>query len=88
MDGWCREIGLKPKPTGLDYNIDYLQKFITQQGMYQGILYRAGAVTSADAVDYFVWRYWSKSGPTSGALGLGVGGKGDKSGDPDVDRMI
>jgi len=88
MDGYAREIGLKPKPTGLDYNIDYLQKFITQQGMHTGILYRAGAVTSADAVDYFVWRYWSKSGPTSGALGLDVNGKGDKSGDPDVDRLI
>ncbi len=88
IDGWCRDIGLKPKPTGLDYNIDYLTRFITEKGNYEGILYRAGAVTSADAVDYFVWRYWSKAGPTSGALGMDINGKGDNSGDPEVDTMI
>ena len=39
-------------------------------------------------MDFFVWRYWSKAGPTSGALGFDVNGKGDDSGDPAVDQLI
>ncbi|HLF76394.1 MAG TPA: ABC transporter substrate-binding protein [Dehalococcoidia bacterium] len=88
LDGWARDLGLKPVPTGIDYNIEYLTKFVVAQGKHEGILYRAGAVSSQDPVDYYVWRYWSKSGPTSGALGADSKGAGDLSGDPEVDSLI
>jgi peptide/nickel transport system substrate-binding protein len=88
LDGWLRDIGLKPQPKPIDYNIEYLTKFVVAQGKHEGILYRAGAVSSQDPVDYYTWRYWSKSGPTSGALGLDVKGAGDLSGDPEVDSLI
>jgi ABC-type transport system substrate-binding protein len=86
-DAFQREIGNKPVPKGLDYNIDYLQRFITKQGKYEGILYRLGATSSPDPVDYYVWRYWSKAGPTSGAIFLGEG-SGDSARDAQVDSMI
>jgi peptide/nickel transport system substrate-binding protein len=86
-DAFKREIGLKPVPTGLDYNIDYLQKYITQQGKIQGTFYRLGAVSSPDPVDYYVWRYWSKAGPTSGAIFTGEGSD-ESAGDPKVDDLI
>jgi peptide/nickel transport system substrate-binding protein len=86
-DAFKQEIGLRPKPTGLDYNIDYLIKFITEKGKFPGTLYRLGAVTSPDSVDYYVWRYWSKAGPTSGAIFTGEG-SGDSAGDPKVDELI
>jgi ABC-type transport system substrate-binding protein len=88
-DAFKREIGLKPSPKGLDYNIDYLQKYITQQAKYEGTLYRLGAVSSPDPVDYYVWRYWSKAGPTSGAIFTGEGSEasgGDKKVDDYIER--
>jgi len=86
-DAFQREIGLKPVAKGLDYNIDYLQKFITKQGKFEGTLYRLGATSSPDPVDYYVWRYWSKAGPTSGALFSGEGSD-IPGGDKKVDDFI
>ncbi|HLF79074.1 MAG TPA: hypothetical protein VJB57_16455, partial [Dehalococcoidia bacterium] len=82
------EVGLKPVPKPIDYNLDYLPKVVTAQGKFEGWAYRFGATSSADPVDYYVWRYHSKSGATSGALGFDVGNKGDQSGDPQVDALI
>ena len=88
LNGWANEVGFKTNADGIDYNTEYLKNFITQQGKHDGWLYRRGAVSSPDPVDFFVWRYWSKSGPTSGALGYDVNGRGDQSGDPEVDSLI
>ncbi len=90
MDNYARELGFDITNNPLDYNLDYLPKFITQQGQFEGILYGIGAVTSDDITDYYLWRYYSKTGATSGQLGFGGtdGSLGDKSGDPDVDAMI
>ena len=87
MDSFNRELGLKPQSVPLDYNIDYLPKYVTMRGQHEGIAFTLGAVTSADPVDYFVWRYYSKSGATSGAI-FGDVGSGDGAGDPKVDAFI
>jgi ABC-type transport system substrate-binding protein len=81
------EIGLKPKSEPLDYNLGYLPNLVTKRGQHEGIGFTLGAVTSADAVDYFVWRYYSKSGATSGAI-FGDIGSGAGAGDPKVDEFI
>jgi ABC-type transport system substrate-binding protein len=90
MDQFARDIGLNIEALPLDYNLDYLPKYVTQQGKYTGILYGIGAVSSPDATDYFVWRFYGKSGATSGALGHGGpnGSLGDQSGDVEVDALI
>ena len=90
MDQFARDIGLNIKATPLDYNLDYLPKYVTQQGKLSGMFYGIGAVTSPDPTDYFVWRFYSKSGATSGSLGFGGpdGSKGDQSGDVEADALI
>jgi ABC-type transport system substrate-binding protein len=90
MDQFARDVGLNIRATPLDYNLDYLPKYVTQQGKISGLFYGIGAVTSPDATDYFVWRFYSKSGATSGSLGFGGpdGSLGDQSGDPTIDALI
>jgi ABC-type transport system substrate-binding protein len=90
MDGYARALGFNVTNQPLDYNLDYLPKFITQEGQFEGILYGIGAVTSPDMTDYYLWRFYFKTGATSGQLGFGGpnGSKGDKSGDPEADSLI
>ena len=90
MDQFARDIGFNIKATPLDYNLDYLPKYVTQQGKISGLFYGIGAVTSPDPTDYYVWRFYSKSGATSGSLGFGGpdGSKGDQSGDVEIDALI
>jgi ABC-type transport system substrate-binding protein len=87
IESFNAEIGLRPKSDPIDYNLRYLPDFVTKRGQHQGIAITLGAVTSADSVDYFVWRYYSKSGATSGAI-FGDIGSGDGAGDPKVDDFI
>ena len=88
LDNWARDVGFRSTPKPIDYNLEYLPKIVTSRGKFDGWAYRFGATSSADPVDFFVWRYWSKAGPTSGALGFDAQGRGDDSGDPEVDRMV
>ena len=90
MDGYARSLGFNITSKPLDYNLDYLTSYVTEQGQFSGILYGIGAVTSADMVDYYLWRFYSKTGATSGQLGFGGedGSLGDMSGDPEVDTVI
>jgi peptide/nickel transport system substrate-binding protein len=94
MDQWARDVGFKVSAYPLDYNLDYLPKVVTQRGQFKiddmGWAYAIGAVSSPDPTDYYIWRYYSKSGATSGSLGHGGpdGSRGDGSGDPDVDTLI
>ena len=87
MNEFMRGIGLKPNASPIDYNLKYLPDFVTRQGNHEGVVYRIGAVTSPDAVDYYVWRFYSKAGATSGAVFTGPGG-GGLEGDPQVDTYI
>jgi ABC-type transport system substrate-binding protein len=90
MDNFIRSLGLTVASQTIIYNKDYLPHYVTQKGQFSGILYGIGATPSPDVTDYYVWKYYSKSGETSGALGYGGpdGSKGDGTGDPEVDGMI
>jgi ABC-type transport system substrate-binding protein len=90
MDGYARELGLNIVNEQLDYNTGYLPNFVTKRGQFEGILYGIGAVTSSDMTDYYLWRYYSKTGATSGQLGHGGpdGSLGDGSGDSEADALI
>jgi ABC-type transport system substrate-binding protein len=81
------ELGLKVSSDPIDYNLKYLPDFVTKRGQHEGICFTLGAVTSQDPVDYYVWRYYSKSGATSGAI-FGDIGSGAGEGDPKVDDLI
>lgn len=90
MDQYARDIGLNVVTTPIDYNLDYLPNYVTSQGQFSGMMYGIGAVTSQHPIDYWLWRFYSQSGPTSGSLGFGGpdGSLGDRSGDPELDRLI
>jgi ABC-type transport system substrate-binding protein len=79
VQNFAAEVGFKSTPVGIDYNTEYLTKFVTSRGQHDGILFRRGAISSPDAIDLYLWRYYSKSGATSGSIGFD---------DPEVDALI
>jgi len=87
IESFNAELGIKATSDPIDYNLKYLPDYVTKRGQHEGVLISLGAVTSPDSVDYFVWRYYSKSGATSGAI-FGDQGTGDGAGDAKVDDMI
>jgi ABC-type transport system substrate-binding protein len=87
IESFNQELGLKVSSDPLDYNLGYLPNYVTKRGQHEGVLIALGAVTSPDPVDYFVWRYYSKSGATSGAI-FGDIASGTGEGDPKVDDFI
>jgi ABC-type transport system substrate-binding protein len=87
IEAFNQELGLKPTSDPLDYNLGYLPNYVTKRGQHEGVLIALGAVTSPDPVDYYVWRYFSKSGATSGSI-FGDIGSGAGEGDPKVDDFI
>jgi peptide/nickel transport system substrate-binding protein len=87
LESFNTDIGLKVTSDPMDYNLKYLPDYVTKRGQHEGVAITLGAVSSPDAVDYFVWRYYSKSGVTSGAI-FGDQGSGDGAGDAKVDDMI
>jgi ABC-type transport system substrate-binding protein len=87
VEAFNQELGLKVSSDPLDYNLGYLPNYVTKRGQHEGMLIALGAVTSPDPVDYFVWRYYSKSGATSGSI-FGDVGSGTGEGDPKVDDFI
>jgi ABC-type transport system substrate-binding protein len=87
IEQFQNELGLKVTSDPIDYNLKYLPEYVTKRGQHEGVLIALGAVTSSDPVDYFVWRYYSKSGATSGAI-FGDIGSSVGAGDPKVDEFI
>jgi peptide/nickel transport system substrate-binding protein len=87
IESYNQDLGLKVTSDPIDYNLKYLPDYVTKRGQHEGIVFTLGAVTSPDPVDYYVWRYYSKSGATSGAI-FGDVGSGAGEGDPKVDDMI
>jgi ABC-type transport system substrate-binding protein len=87
IEQFNRDIGLTVDSDPLDYNLGYLPNFVTKRGQHEGILISLGAVTSPNPTDFYVWRYYSKSGATSGAI-FGDVGSGGGAGDPEVDSLI
>jgi ABC-type transport system substrate-binding protein len=87
IESFNSDLGLKPTSDPIDYNLKYLPDYVTKRGQHEGIVFTLGAVTSPDSVDYYVWRYYSKSGATSGAI-FGDIGSGAGEGDPKVDDFI
>jgi peptide/nickel transport system substrate-binding protein len=80
------EIGIKPQDHVIDFTSEYIPYYRDSLGKFEGLAWRYGATSSADATDFLVWRYYSKGGP--GFLGFDANGRGDQSGDPYVDGQI
>lgn len=81
-----RAIGVKTTPNLIDYTTEYVPKYITNAGKFDGILYRVGVASSNDPVVWTEWRY--KANAADGWLGFDAAGKGDGSGDPAIEALI
>jgi ABC-type transport system substrate-binding protein len=81
-----REIGVRPQVNLIDYTKEYLPIYLTNAGKFDGLVYRSGVASADDAVVYIDWRYRSNSG--EGWIGFDKNGRGDQSGDPELDAMI
>jgi ABC-type transport system substrate-binding protein len=85
LEDMVREAGFRPKTNLVDYVTRY-PGYRDNNGKYEGWAYIAGPTTADDAVGMLAWRY-SKGGG-AGYLGFDTEGKGDGSGDPEVDAML
>ena len=66
-----------PLPVKLDHCVVHVSDWDRSNAFYSTVMgaelvkrtngwaYRFGATTSNDPMDFYAWRYWSKSGPTS-----------------------
>jgi len=81
-----RAIGVKPQVNLIDYTTEYLPKYLSNAGKFDGLLYRTGVASANDAVVWLDWRYKTQGG--DGWIGFDAAGKGDGSGDPQVDALL
>jgi peptide/nickel transport system substrate-binding protein len=85
LEDMVRNIGVRPKTNLIDYVTEY-PNYRDKGGQYEGYSYIAGPTTADDATGMLVWRY-SKAGG-AGYLAFDAAGKGDRSGDPQVDSLL
>jgi ABC-type transport system substrate-binding protein len=88
MEGMMAEAGIKTKVNQIDYQTEYIPKFRDAMGRFEGILFKSsgGGAGKTDAVGALASEWWSKGGVTF--FGYDASGKGDQSGDPQVDSLI
>jgi ABC-type transport system substrate-binding protein len=86
-EGMQAELGIKFNSNLIDYQTEFIPKYRDVNGQFEGIAYRSGPPpTSSDAVGVLTFWYFSKAGTSF--LGFDPAGKGDGSGDPQVDAEI
>jgi peptide/nickel transport system substrate-binding protein len=87
LEGFAAEAGFKLTPHLTDYNTDYIPNYRDSSGKFSGLAYKSGpAPAAADAVARLEFDYFSRG--SDHWYGYDVAGKGDFSGDPQVDQMI
>ena len=85
--GFNAEAGIRFTNNLVDYQTEFLPKYRDSSGNFEGISYRSGPPpASGDPVAQMHYWYHSKAG--NSFMGFDVGGKGDFSGDPQVDQAI
>jgi peptide/nickel transport system substrate-binding protein len=89
LDGFTKDIGIKPTLDPIDYNKDYIPQYRDGNGQYEGWSYHTVSGTTPirlSPVSALAAPFWSKSGPTFD--GFSTTGKNDQAGDPTLDAMI
>jgi len=85
--GFNTEAGFRFQNNPIDYQTEFIPKYRDSSGNFEGISYRLGPpAPSADPVGQMHYWYHSKAGVSF--FGFDAGGKGDSSGDPQVDTAL
>jgi ABC-type transport system substrate-binding protein len=85
LEAMATEAGFQTTPNLIDYASQYT-KYRDGRGKFDGLGFVSTPAPGNDAVTLLNYRYWSKGGVNF--LGYDSAGKGDDSGDPQVDSMI
>ena len=86
LENMAREVGFNPKANVIDYQTEFIPNYRDKQGQFEGWTYKQGPRPSQDPLHRTEFDYYSKGG--SNFAGFDVNGKGDGSGDPEVDRLL
>ncbi len=87
MESFGADIGIKYKDNVVDYTTFYIPTVRDSNGKFDGMGFRAGGASAAEAAVVLSGRYHSKFGAQAFA-GFDAAGKGDASGDPALDALI
>jgi ABC-type transport system substrate-binding protein len=85
--GFNNEAGIRFQNNPIDYQTEFIPKYRDSSGNFEGISYRLGPpAPSADPAAQMHYWYHSKAGVSF--FGFDAAGKGDFSGDPQVDNNL
>jgi len=86
FDQMMRESGFRPQNQQIDYVAQFVPQYRDAQGKFDGLIYKVGTTVADDAVASLGSRFQSAAGAQF--YGFDAGGKGDQSGDPQVDSLL
>jgi peptide/nickel transport system substrate-binding protein len=85
-DGMIGESGIRSVPRPIDYASEYVAKYRSSQGRFEGWLHRGPGGSGYDAITRLKAEFHSHSGDNF--YGYSAAGKSDGAGDPYVDSQI
>jgi ABC-type transport system substrate-binding protein len=86
MEGMAADAGFKPQTNVVQYQNDLIPNYQNVQGEFDGIAWMLRPQSSSDPIDKLAENSFSKSGLNF--AGFDTDGKGDHSGDANVDDLI
>ena len=86
IEQMVNDAGIRSKPDPEDFTTVYVPKWLQGNGKYDGYVHTRAPATGNDVVSIISDMYWSKGGVFF--LGFDKNGRGDASGDPDIDALI
>ncbi len=86
MEGMAGEAGFKPRTNVVQYQNDLIPNYQNVQGEFEGVAWMLRPQSSTDPIDKLAENFFSKSGDNF--IGFDVAGKGDHSGDAQVDDVV
>src|SRR5437660_6879266 len=86
LQGMAKDAGFRFTTNLADYVSEFIPKYRDGKGNFNGISYKAGAVSGNDPVAHLAFEYYSKIGINF--FGFDANGAGDNSGDPKIDSMV
>ena len=86
FDQMMREAGFRSQNRQNDYVAEFVPQYRDAVGKFDGLIYKVGTTVADDAVASLGSRFQSSAGAQF--YGFDAGGRGDQSGDPEVDSLI
>jgi ABC-type transport system substrate-binding protein len=86
VEGMAREVGFRPTIKTIDYTSTYIPQIRNARGKFDGWTHKLGPGFAEDASARLDYDVYSKGGENF--YGFDAAGKGDQSGDPELDALL